>query len=93
MNRFADVLGLDVIALAKVGDCAGDFQDPVVGAGAQVELFRGVAQHLLCGRIELAKFFDLAVAHFGIAGGFPSLGEPCGLDVPSPDHAITDSRR
>ena len=44
LDCFADVLGLDGFALPKVGDRACDFQDPVVGAGAQVELFHGIAQ-------------------------------------------------
>ena len=83
LDCFTDVFGLDVFAFPEVGDRAGNFQDSVVGACAQVELFHGIAQHFLRGRIELAKFFDLAVAHFGIAGSFPSLGESCVGKMPT----------
>ena len=36
LDRFADVIGRDVGRSGKIGDGAGDFQNAIVGAGAQV---------------------------------------------------------
>ena len=43
-DGFHDVVGEDVVAAFEVGDCAGDFQDAVVGAGRHVHAFHGIAQ-------------------------------------------------
>ena len=41
MDGFGDVFGLDRVGAFEVGDGAGDFQDAVVGAGAEALLGHG----------------------------------------------------
>jgi len=60
------VRGLDGGASSEVGDGARDFQDAVVGAGAELEIRHGVAEELLPGAVELAVLLDLAVGHLGV---------------------------
>ncbi len=60
----------DLGDVGEVGDGADDFEDPVLGAGAELEVFHGVAEHLLSGGIQRTELFHLAAAHAGIAGGF-----------------------
>ena len=41
-DSFEDVVGGDVIQRGEVGQGAGDFEDAVVGAGAEVEVGHGL---------------------------------------------------
>lgn len=38
LNCLTDVTGFDPLAAAEISDRAGDFEDAVVGAGAQVQI-------------------------------------------------------
>jgi len=42
LDRFQDVLPADTLAAAEVGEGAGDFEDPIVGAGGKIELLHRV---------------------------------------------------
>ena len=42
LDGFEDVVGGDVIQRGEVGQGAGDFEDAVVGAGAEVEVGHGL---------------------------------------------------
>ncbi len=93
MDRLADVFGLDAFHPYEVGDRAGDLEDAVVGAGAELEVLHRVAEHLLGGGIERAELLDLGVTHPGIAGGFASAAEPVGLPSAGPDNTLADRER
>ena len=66
LDGLADMVGGDAFAGGEVGDGAGDFEDAVVGAGAEVEVLHGVAEHFEGGIVDGAEFFDLAVRHAGV---------------------------
>ena len=38
LNRLADVAGFDPLTASEISDRAGDFEDAVVGSGAQVQI-------------------------------------------------------
>ena len=90
MDGFADVVRGDAVAGCQIGDGAGDFENAVVGTGAEVEILHGMAEHFEGGVVEGAEFFDLAVRHPGIGGGFSLTGEPVFLDTTRLKNAIED---
>src|SRR4029450_4818374 len=47
LDRFADVVGCDIGLAVEIGNCARDFQDPIVGAGAEVYVAHGDANQFL----------------------------------------------
>src|ERR1035437_3159215 len=55
LHRVGDVFGLDVLAPAELGDGAGDFQDPVVGAGGQGQPADDHFERLLPGGVPPAE--------------------------------------
>ena len=63
---------LNAVAGGKVCDGAGDFQDSVVGTGAERELFHRVLQHLAERSVERDVGAHLRVAHAGVGGDFGS---------------------
>ena len=52
----------------EVGDGARDFEDAVVGAGAEIELVHGGAQEFQGIVVELAVDFERLAGHPGVAG-------------------------
>src|SRR4051812_39105295 len=67
LNGFADVFGRDGVGFREVGDGAGDFQNAVVGAGAQIQFRHGDANQFLGFVAEFAVLFDLPRTHPGVA--------------------------
>ena len=57
LDRFAHVLGCDRFGALEVGDRARDFQDAIVGAGAQIEFRHRDADQFLR---FVAQFADAA---------------------------------
>ena len=88
MDGFADVLRRDAVTGREIGDGARDFENAVVGTGAEVEILHGMAEHFERGVVEGAEFFDLAVRHAGIGGGFSLTGEAVFLDAARLKNAI-----
>jgi hypothetical protein len=69
------VFGLEVGGVFQVGHGAGDFQDPVVGAGAQALLSHGAFQQAFAVGGEFAVGADVAGGHLGVAVKFFAGGE------------------
>lgn len=90
LDGFADVVGVDVLDAGEVGNGAGDFQDAVVGAGAQVVLGHGVLEQGGGGIVHGAVGLEFAGSHAGVAGDFGFGGEPGVLEGPGGDDALAD---
>ena len=60
---------MDGVGLGEVGDGAGDFEDAVVRAGGEGELFHGLLEELAGFGVYRAVLADLRVRHAGVAGG------------------------
>jgi len=73
LNCFAQVSGGDVRRGFDIRDGAGNFEDAVVCAGAQVQLVHGHAQKFDRFVVELAVSFEGFAAHPGVA---TRLGRP-----------------
>src|SRR5262249_4084398 len=54
LDRLSDVLAFDLLGCVKVGDGAGQFQDAIMGAGAETLLLHGALQHALAVGSQLA---------------------------------------
>jgi hypothetical protein len=59
LNRFCDVLGLEVWRVFQVGDSAGHFQDAVVGASAEALLGHGAFEQAFAVGGQLAKAVEV----------------------------------
>ncbi len=90
MDRFADVVGEDVFGGGEVGDGAGDFEDAVVGSGAEVQLGHGHLHHAFGGFIEGAMALEELGGHAGVATDFGIFGEAVTLDDARFFHALAD---
>ena len=66
-DGFHDVVVEDVGAGLEVGDGAGDFEDAVVGAGAHVHAFHGVAKFFQAGGVGFGVFVEQGGGHLGVA--------------------------
>ena len=60
----------DGVASRKISDGAGYFQDPVVGAGAEVQIAHGVLEEFVPAVVEAAVFLELGMTHACVAGHF-----------------------
>jgi hypothetical protein len=89
-DGFADVIGGDAVGAFEVGDGAGDFQDAIVGAGAEVVFGHGVLQHGERRFVERAVGLEFARAHARVAGDAGSVFEPLLLDVARGDDPFAD---
>src|SRR3954463_1171368 len=67
LNGFAYVLGCDRVATGEISDRARDFENPIVGARAQVQLRHRDADQLLRFVSEQAVLLDLPRTHAGVA--------------------------
>ena len=89
LNRLRNVVAREVLGAGQVGNGAGDFQDAVVGAGAQVQVGHGELEQFERGLVQGAILLELAAAHAGVAGDLgPSL-EPLPL-APAGGDKIAD---
>jgi hypothetical protein len=86
------MFGGDLACTGQVGDCAGKFADFVVCAGAEAELLHRLLQEHFAGRIELAEFLDLFVAHSGVGVNL-AVAETLDLDARSSDNVGSHYRR
>ena len=89
MDGFGDVFSLDRFGAGEVGHGAGDFEDAVVGAGAEVQLFHRGAKEVAGGVVEGAVFLEVARLHPGVAVGLAAPAAVLGLagfehEVPRP---------
>src|SRR5579859_2720026 len=73
LYRFGDVSGTDVFSGVKVGDGARDFQNTVVGAGAQAQARHGAFKQALAVGGNIAIFADLPRAHLRVRINFLAL--------------------
>ena len=88
---------LDAVASGQVRDGAGDFQDAVVGASAERELFHRLLEHFAERGVERDVGADLRVAHAGVGRELSprvtrELTFACGL-YPSANDSRTFTRR
>lgn len=67
LNRFGNMLLVNVLTAAKVCNGTGDLEDAVVGAGRKPEPIGNQLQHAVAGSIQLAVLLDEAWCHLGIA--------------------------
>jgi hypothetical protein len=88
-DGFEEVGWLDGVGGGEVGDGAADFEDAVVGAGAEVEFVHGLFQHGGTFGAEGAELLEGAVGHAGVGFVFGS-GEARGLSLPGGEDACPD---
>jgi hypothetical protein len=62
------MVGAYIIGSGKVSDRAGDFQDPIIGAGGKRELLHGLLQQVSEGGVYGAVFADLGMGHACVRG-------------------------
>src|SRR5439155_15844764 len=67
LDGFGDVRGADGLGTLEVGDGARDFQNTVVGAGAQTQAGHGVFEQAFAVGRNIAILADLSRAHLGVA--------------------------
>ena len=90
LDRFANVVGGDVFGIGEVGDGAGDLEDAIVSAGAEVQLGHGHLHHAFGGFVEGAMALEELGGHAGVAADLGILGEALALDVARFFHALAD---
>ncbi len=90
LDCFAYVVGEDVFGFGEVGDGAGDFEDAVVGPGAEVELGHGHFHHAFGGFIEGAMALEELGGHTGVAANLAVFGEAFALDGARFHHPLAD---
>ena len=66
LQRFREVVGLDGVAAVEVGDGAGELEDAVKGAGAELELRHRRLDQRLPRLVELAVLAHLGRSHVGV---------------------------
>ena len=76
LDGFGDVLDGDIRFGGEVGDGAGDFEDAVVGAGAEALLLHGALEQAFGVGGELAEGANLLSVHLGV--GEDRLGRGAG---------------
>ena len=89
-DGFHDVVVEDVGAGFEVGDGAGDFEDAVVGAGAHVHAFHGVAKFLQASGVGLGVFVQEGRGHLGVAVDAGFVLEAALLQHPGGNDALAD---
>ena len=85
--------GVDFFGAGEVGDGAGDFEDAVVGAGAQVEFGERHAEEAFAIGVERDEGLDVFGAHLRVAADFSFRGETFVLDFARLQDARADLRR
>ena len=66
LQRFREVVGLDGVAAVEVGDGAGELEDAVKGAGAELELGHRRLHERFARLVELAVLAHLGRSHVGV---------------------------
>src|SRR6266404_5271823 len=90
MDRFGDVVRLDLVGIFEVGDRAADFQDPIVGARGQAQTRHGAFQHRFALRINPAVAANQTGRHCGVRKD--SIGcQPRPLSLPRFDYTLANA--
>ena len=107
LQGLRQVMRLDDLSVVQVGDRAGELQDAVKGAGAQLQLAHGRFDQRLAALVQLAELPHLGWPHVRVARQQyttsssicrPSSvvrrrsGQPLPLHTPRPLHPLPDSR-
>jgi len=92
LDRLADVVAGNVFSAGQVGDGARDFQDSVVGAGAQVQVRHRKLQQILRRVVQFAELFQFTAAHSRVARHLWFACKPRMLPLPRGDDALADLR-
>ena len=92
LNRFRDVVAGNPFRTGQIGNCAGNFQDAVISAGAEVQVGHGEFQQLHRRLIQDAVAFYLTAAHAGVAGDFGLLPKARMLALARSDHPLANLR-
>src|SRR6202034_1123617 len=94
LDRFRDVLGLEVWSVFEVRDGTGYFQDAVVGPGAEPLLSHGALEEAFAVSGQFAEGADVARGHLGVAVYLFARGsETCQLFLPGLHDAPADLGR
>src|ERR1700678_4437046 len=81
------MVAADVGGAGEIGNGAGDFEDAVVGAGAQIQIGHGEFQQLDGGLVQRAMSLDFLGPHAGVAGDGRFVGEAGLLELAGLDDA------
>ena len=92
LNRLTDVVAGNLLRIAKIGNGACNFENSVVGAGAQMVFRHRIFQQLARRLVQLTKRFQLACARPCIACHLGFIGETRGFSFPRGDDALADLR-
>ena len=88
VDGFKDGVFRDILNPGKIGDGAGDFQDPVIGAGTEFEAGNRLTQkHFACG-IQLAVLLKFPAPHAGVAIDPPAAGKAGFLNLSCSDDPL-----
>lgn len=66
LHRFGDMRRLDLLGAGEIGNGAGQLEDAVVGAGAEMQLAHGCLEQILAGSVKLAVLAHLVGVHLRI---------------------------
>src|SRR5213592_353931 len=91
LDGFADVLGRDLRFSVEISDGARDFQDPIVGAGAEIQFAHRHANQFLRVLAELAVLLELTRGHARVAIYFRVAVKTFPLAFTRADHALANS--
>lgn len=86
------MFALNLFRSGQIRDGAGDFQDAVISARAEVKLRDGHFQDVLGIFFQLTELTHILCAHGGIAMDFPQSLESFLLDVAGGDDPFADFR-
>src|SRR5207249_12303807 len=92
LDGFGDVRGADGLGALDVGNGARDFQNAVVGAGAQTQAGHGVFEQAFALGRNIAIFADLSRAHLRVAVNLFTL-VALELAAPGRHHPRANGRR
>ena len=87
VDRFAQVVALDLFAVVEVGDCPADSENLVVGAGGEAGFLHRRFQEGFRFGLQLAVLADLPGGHVSVERCRFS-GEPLSLDGAGPDDLL-----
>ena len=92
LDGFTDMVRLNVIAGFKIGDGASDFEDAIIGTGAELELIHGHAEEAFGFDVEFAEGFLLFGTHSRIAANRHTAtgGEAVLLGFPDGENTLAE---
>jgi hypothetical protein len=90
LDGLGDMLGQDFFRAGQIGNGARDFQNAIVGAGAEVQVVHGILEKLFGFVFEGTEFFQLLWTQASVAGDFGFMGETFLLPLPGSDDAFAN---